>query len=181
MTRSALFLAALFPLALACGRQNAGTHEAAHQAPQPGYAGHGAAGAAASHDEVTHGHGGADARAGHREAGDTVAHQHDARHGGQLGMAGEHHIEVVRAAPGDYRVYLSDARRAAVSTALIKAPRLIVDPDAETPEVLPLAAAPAGYFAARGRAVAEDPLPVRVELTLAGAPLAMDFFLPAAK
>ena len=47
-------------------------------------------------------------------AGAPGAHMdHEPRHGGQLGMVGEHHVEVVRRR-GRIEVFVSDARRRAV-------------------------------------------------------------------
>lgn len=111
-------------------------------------------------------------------AGDPVEHQHDARQGGQVGMAGENHLEVVLFAPGEYRIYLSDARRAPLPATAAKDARLIVDPDGEAPEELTLSAEPSGEFlVARGTPVEKDPVPVKVALTLSGEAVSMEFFL----
>lgn len=114
-----------------------------------------------------------------KPAGDAVAHMHDARHGGQVGMSGETHLEVAVAAPGEYRVYLSDAHRAPLAASLGKDAKITLDPDGEKPVSLPLAADPKGeYLVAKGEPRSTPTVDVKIEMSLNGAPVAMEFQLP---
>jgi hypothetical protein len=109
---------------------------------------------------------------------DKIPHMHDARQGGQVAMIGEQHVEIVWVSSGEYRVYLSDMMRGPLSPSLATNASLIVDPDLDTPETLPLTIDPTQTFLqASGAKNPKSPLPVQVKLTLQSKPGSIDFLL----
>jgi hypothetical protein len=110
--------------------------------------------------------------------GDAVAHMHDSRHGGQVGMSGETHIEVALSAPGEFRVYLSDSHRAPLPASQAKEAKILINPDDAKPLSLPMAPdAKDEYLIAKGTPQTGEAVPVKVEFSLAGAPVSMEFQL----
>lgn len=110
-------------------------------------------------------------------------HIHDSYQGGQVAMSGETHVEMVWVKPGEYRVYLSDMMRGPLPPSFAKEASLVIEPDAEQPETLPLRPDPTGKFLqAFGAPLEKDPLSVRVWLTLGTAPKTLiDYSLPMKK
>jgi hypothetical protein len=113
---------------------------------------------------------------------DKVPHMHDSRQGGLVAMIGEQHVELVWMGPGEYRVYLSDMKRGPLSPSIAKDPSLIIAPDSDSPETLPLSIDPTQTFLqASGAKISASTLPVEVVLTLGGKPGAIDFLLVSKK
>jgi hypothetical protein len=114
--------------------------------------------------------------------GDATPHQHDSRQGGQVVMAGQDHIELTTPNPGEYNVFLSNDRRAPLPASSAKQPSITVDPDAEKPEVLTLAADPTDAFLqAKGAPPIKNPVEVKVEFMLNGEKVAVSFLVGAPK
>ncbi|MFN7971189.1 MAG: hypothetical protein U0166_02395 [Acidobacteriota bacterium] len=55
-------------------------------------------------------------------------HEHSAKHGGQLGMVGENHVELAVAKAGEYKVWLSDAYRKPLPLAKATGKVTVTDP-----------------------------------------------------
>jgi hypothetical protein len=112
------------------------------------------------------------------EHADRTPHMHDPRQGGQVAMIGERHIEIVSLQPGEYRVFLSDVHRSALPPTLAKDPSLVIDPDQDDPETLPLRIDPTGQFLeAKGTPDTKKQLPVQVKISFDDKPGAVDFLL----
>jgi hypothetical protein len=94
-------------------------------------------------------------------------------------MAGENHFELTTPNPGEYQVFLSNDRRAAIPASSAKEAKLTVDPDAEKPEVINLAADPTDAFlTAKGVPPTKKPVEVKVEFTLHSEKVSVSFLVP---
>lgn len=110
-----------------------------------------------------------------------AAHEdHAPRHGGQLGMQGDVHVELVVRPDGFHRVFLSDAVRDPIAPERATATSLRFAPSSGGPNV----DAPLRADAASGALVATSPLPTRdgditVRATVGTEQIAMDFSAPS--
>ncbi|MCC7540677.1 MAG: hypothetical protein IT379_30960 [Deltaproteobacteria bacterium] len=127
---------------------------------------------------IGHGHGAHDHAAA---AADPAAHEdHTPRHGGQLGMQGDVHIELVSRPDGRHQVFLSDALRVPIAMDRVRNARLRHLPAAGAEVESPLApdATIGALVATRALPASGGELSVRLEV--GSERITMDFALAAA-